>query len=116
MTIPGLTIRPARASDTERITQVIFDNPPAESVGIVGSERRARELGKAMVRMPGSELGWQNTTVAELQGQVIGVLQQTRAGSSVGTRIGPRLVWHTLRIVGPVGALRLLPACERGAG
>ena len=104
-----LTFGRARPEDTERIAQVMFDDPPAESVGIVGSERGAREMGKVLVRIPGSELGWRSTTVAELDGQIAGILQQAGQGSSGDTPISARLVWHTLRIVGPVGAIRMLP-------
>ena len=62
-----------------------------------------------MVRIPGSDLGWRSTTVAELGGQIAGILQQASQGSSGDTPISALLVWHTLRIVGPVGAIRMLP-------
>lgn len=102
----GLVIRPARESETERIAEIIFDDPPVESVWMTGSKERARELGRAMVRL-GGEMGWRNTTVAEVRGRVVGILQPAVGGDG-GVRAGPRLALRALRIVGPLAVPRLL--------
>ncbi len=106
MVTPGLTIRPARESDSERIAQVIFADPPQESVWMTGSKRRAAALGRVMVRL-GGDMGWKNTVVAEIDGRVIGVLQPAIGGDG-GVEVSPRLALQTLRIVGPFSIFGLL--------
>jgi ribosomal protein S18 acetylase RimI-like enzyme len=101
-----LQIRPGRATDTERIAGIIFDDPPVEGVWMTGSKRKARALGKTMVRM-GGEMGWENTIVAEREGRVVGILQPAIGGDG-GVKVGPRLAIETLRIVGPFAIPSLL--------
>ena len=52
-------------------------------------------------------MDWRNTTVAEIDGRVVGILQPA-AGGDGGVQVGPRLALHTLRIVGPFGIHGLL--------
>ena len=73
---------------------------------MTGSKKKARAMGRAMVRL-GGEMGWQNTTVAEIDGMVVGVLQPASGGDG-GVQAGPRLALHALRIVGPFGIPGLL--------
>jgi ribosomal protein S18 acetylase RimI-like enzyme len=57
--------------------------------------------------MPEVGLGWDRTVFGVLDGEPVVVLQ---AGSQLGSfRITPRLIWHTLRVLGPVRTIRLLP-------
>lgn len=103
----GLTFRGATPADTERIAEIMFDDPGREAIGLVGGEERAREISKALVRLPGSPQGWRHTVLAELEGEPVGVLQ---AGiNPVGVKITPRLALTALRILGPVGVFKLLP-------
>lgn len=102
----SLIIRPARESETARIAEIIFGDPPPESVWMTGSTRRARELGKVMVAMNG-EMGWQNTTVAEIEDRVVGILQPALGGGG-GVKVGPALILQTLRIIGPFSILGVL--------
>jgi ribosomal protein S18 acetylase RimI-like enzyme len=103
----GLTFRTATPADTERIAEIMFDEPGQEATGLAGGEERAREISKAMVRLPNSPQGWQQTVLAELDGEAVGVLQ---AGiNPVSVTITPRLALTALRIFGPVDLIRLLP-------
>lgn len=103
----GLTFRRATPEDTERIAAIMFDDPGQEAIGLIGGEEQAREIGNALVRLPGSPQGWQHTVLAELEGEPVGVLQ---AGiNPVGVKITLRLALTALRILGPVGVLKLLP-------
>jgi len=97
----GLTIRSATPADTERIAEIMGGEPGREAEAIAGSENRARRIWMEMVRMPGSSMGWQVTTVAEADGAVLGVLQAGDHESSM--KITPGLVLLSLRVVGPLG-------------
>ncbi|MEO7666514.1 MAG: N-acetyltransferase [Dehalococcoidia bacterium] len=110
----SLNIRPAHESETDRIAEIIFGDPPPESVWMTGSKRRARALGKVMVRL-GGEMSWENTTVAEIDGRVVGILQPA-LGADGGVKVGPALILHTLRIIGPFsirGVLQRMKVRER---
>jgi ribosomal protein S18 acetylase RimI-like enzyme len=103
----GLAFRKATPEDTERIAEIMFEEPGQEAVGLALDEERAREIAKAMVRLPGSPKGWQHTVLAELEGEPVGVLQ---AGvNPVSVTVTPRLALTALRIFGPVGVFKLLP-------
>jgi ribosomal protein S18 acetylase RimI-like enzyme len=102
----GLTIRPAVAADLRRIAEIVGE-PGPEAVPIVGNKRLARKLGIAVIMLPGSIMGWPYSTVAELDGKVVGVLQ-------AGTDLPPgRLTWAerwtSLRILGPIRVLQMIP-------
>jgi ribosomal protein S18 acetylase RimI-like enzyme len=112
--VDGLTIRKATKSDTKRIAEIMAGEPGQEATAIAGSVAAARRLWMEMVRMPGSPMGWQVTTVAEAGAEILGVLQ---AGAHEGSiKITPRLVLLTLRVVGPLGIpglIRRLKAMDR---
>jgi len=101
----GLTIRKATANDVERIAEIIAGEPGAEAVAIAGCVEAARELGMALVRLPGSPQGWERSTVAELDGRVVGVVQ---AGEDLSFRITPRLLGLVIRTFG-VGLISIWP-------
>jgi len=104
--VDGLTIRRAIAADAERIAEIIAGEAGQEPAVIVGSVAGARRLWTEMVRMPGSLMGWELTTVAASGGHVLGVLQ---AGPQDGSlRITPRLAFLALRVTGPLGIIGLL--------
>ena len=103
-----LAFRQATPADTERIAEIIYSEPRPEAIRGIGLGRidRVRAIGKAYVRMPGSPKGWEGTVVAELEGEVVGVLQ---AGSSpVSSRITPRLLLAAIRVYGPLDVFKLL--------
>lgn len=102
----GLAFRRATPEDTERIAEIMFGEPGREAIGLTLDRERAREISKAIVRLPGSPQGWQNTVLAELDGGPVGVLQ---AGvNPVGLTITPRLALTALRIFGPLAIFRVL--------
>jgi hypothetical protein len=109
---PEVIIRPAVAADELRLIQIMFGDPPAESVWITGSTRKARALGAVQIRT-GGEMGSQNTIVAEAGGEVVGMLQPAQGGDG-GVQVTPALAFHTLRIVGPFG-IPGTPAAVEGA-
>ncbi len=103
----GLRIRKATPGDTNRIADLVGGDPGDEAIGIAGDAGRAREFGMAMVRLPNSPQGWPRTVVAEVDAQVVAVIQ---AGPDVpGVRATPRLAYLGVRIFGPIGLVRLLP-------
>ncbi len=102
----GLTIRRATAADTERIAEIMSGEPGREATAIAGSVAGAQRLWMEMVRMPGSPMGWQVTTVAEADGEVLGVLQAGDQESSV--KITPGLAFLALRVAGPLGLVGLV--------
>src|SRR3990172_9207459 len=104
----GLTFRKATPADTDRIAEIMFGEPRPEAIRGIGLGRidRVRAIGRAYVRMPGSPKGWQWIVVAELDGDVVGVMQ---AGDSAAPfRITPRLVLQAIRIYGIPDVFRLL--------
>ncbi len=103
----GLTFRKATRNDIERIAEIIHGEPGAETVGMCGSVERARAMGYALVRIAGSAQGWDRSVVGELDGEVVVVLQ---AGSQLGgVKVTPSLALQAIRILGPFGAIGLLP-------
>lgn len=99
----GLTIRAARQSEIDRIGEIIFADPPPESVWMTGSKARAIAFGLALTKLA-CETGWRNTVVAETDHGVVGILQV----GGEGVKVGPALAFHALRIVGPFGAPGLI--------
>lgn len=103
----GLTFRKATPEDIERIAEIIHSEPAPGAVGICGSVERARAIGYAMVRIPGSPQGWDRSVLGEQDGEPVVVLQ---AGHQLGgVSVTPALALQALRIFGPIDALRLLP-------
>ncbi len=100
----SLVIRRARAEDTERIAEIMHGEPGQEAVAIAGCEEGARNFGMAMVRMPNSPQGWEHSAVAEMDGEVLGVLQR----NSGDMKITLSLAWLALRTLG-IGAITALP-------
>lgn len=102
----GLTIRQATPGDTQRIAEIMAGEPGRETAAIVGSEETARRLWMGMVRMRGSPMGWEATTVAEADGEVLGVLQAGDQESSM--KVTPSLALLAVRVVKPWGVPGLL--------
>jgi ribosomal protein S18 acetylase RimI-like enzyme len=103
----GLTFRRATAADTDRIAEIIYENPAQDVIGILLDEERTRRIGREIVRQPNSPQGWQRTVLAELDGEPLGVLQAST--EPVEIKVTPALALAALRVYGPLDAVRLLP-------
>lgn len=104
----ALTIRPATEADVERIAEVVQGDPGQETIGIVGNKRAARRFGMAIARVSfGKRGGWRQTTVAEVEGRIVGVVEAGKREWDVP--IGLPEVLAALRSLGPLGVLRMLP-------
>jgi ribosomal protein S18 acetylase RimI-like enzyme len=99
-----LTIRRAQLADTERIAELVSGEPGQEAIAIAGCYQGARNFGMALVRLPNSPQGWQVSTVAELDGDVIGVIQV----GYVDFSLTPRLLWLAIRTFG-ISLVTILP-------
>lgn len=108
----GLTIRPAAASDMQRIAELISGDPGDEAVGLVGDRLLARKLGMALDQAGGSTGGWKDSVMADLDGKTVGVIQ---AGDLREFSIRLSDVWLTLRILGPVRMVKRIPAFKARA-
>ncbi len=101
-----ITFRHARHDETGRIAEIMFGDPPQEAVRVCESVERARRLCYMQVKTPELGLGWDRTLFAVLDGDPVTVLQ---AGTQLGFAVTPRLIWQSIRILGPLRALRSLP-------
>ena len=102
-----VTFRHARHDEIGRIGEIMFGDPPQEAVRVCESVERAKRFCYMQVKTPELGLGWDRTVFAVLDGEPVTVLQ---AGSQLGGfRVTPRLIWQTIRILGPLRALRSLP-------
>jgi ribosomal protein S18 acetylase RimI-like enzyme len=104
----GLTIRAASSEDQRRIASLIGDDPGREAVGIFFGDRRlARRMGVALAMLPESADGWRCSTLAEMDGVVVGMIQ---AGDDLPKfRPTARVVWTSLTIMGPIRLIRIIP-------
>jgi len=102
----GLVIRKAAASDLERIADLVAGEPGREAIAIAGCEEAARKFGVGFIRLPGSPQGWPVSTVAELDGRVVGVMQINDESQSY--RITPRVALLAVRTFGIVGIVPVL--------
>lgn len=105
-TTVGLTIRDATPQDTQRIAEIVAGEPGQEAIAIAGCVEGARDFGMALVRLPGSPQGWQRSTVAEIDGKVVGVLQAGPAED--GFRPTRRIALLAVRTFG-VGLISIWP-------
>ena len=102
-----IRFRHARHDETDRIAEIMFGEPPQEAIRVCESVERAQRFGYMQVNTPELGLGWDRTVFAVLGGEPVTVLQ---AGSQLGGfRVTPRLIWHTVRILGLPRAIRSLP-------
>ena len=106
--LPGqITFRPAQHDENGRICEIMFGEPPQEAVRVCEGVARAMRFCSMQVYQRDLGMGWERTVFAVLDGEPVTVLQ---AGSQLGgVRVTPGLVWHTIRILGPLRTLRSLP-------
>lgn len=67
-------IRPAIAADAPRICELIYAQSGSEAVILLGAIETARRFGELVMQAQPS-LGWKNADVAEVDSEVVGVLQ-----------------------------------------
>ncbi|MEX2157845.1 MAG: GNAT family N-acetyltransferase [Dehalococcoidia bacterium] len=101
----GLVVRRARESDLDRIVELVAGDPGQEAVAIAGCVEAARSFGIALAHIPHSPRGWQHSTVAELDGRVVGVAQTLPTDDAY--KVTPRLLLLALRVFG-VGIVSVL--------
>lgn len=103
----GLAIRPATASDLQRIAELIGGDPGQEAIGLIGNSRLAGKLDMAFVKASGTR-GWERSVMADLDGETVGVIQA--GGDLREFSIGLSDVWLALRVLGPVRMFTRIPA------
>ncbi len=112
----GLTTRPAAPQDFERAWSIVNEPPSRESIGMAGDARRAVAVGNVLARH-GLGIDISQTTLAMLDGQIVGVLEAY--GAEHHRKIAPltvlRLIPRAIRLLGPRQTL-WLPAALRARG
>jgi ribosomal protein S18 acetylase RimI-like enzyme len=104
-----MTIRPARLDEIDVVSDIVNDPPNAGAIRIAGNAEKAVRGGRVLSRA-GLSLHLPSTVVAEIDGEVAGIMD---AGiDHPEPRITPgvvlRLLPTVLRTVGPGGFSRLL--------
>ena len=102
-----ITFRPARHDETGRIAEIMFGDPPQEAVSVCEGVERAQRFGYMLVGQTDLGMGWDRTVFAVLDGEPVTVLQAGIRSGGLG--VTPRLIWQSIRILGPLRALRSLP-------
>jgi len=92
------TIRTATALDTERIVDLIGRPASQEAIAIAGCEEAALRMAVVVASLPGGPQSWQHTAVAELEGDVVGLIQNGTGGEQF--RVTAGLILDVLRIFG----------------
>ena len=71
----GPIIRPAREEDTEALVDLLWGDPSSEAAALTGSPERARQFGLLMIEASTEPL-WKACDVAQIDNQVVGLLEQ----------------------------------------
>lgn len=103
----GLILRPARPRDAPQVTPLFYSTGPAAFNLAFGSRDKAISIIRRLFAKPGNPMSFEHTTVAELKGQVIGIL--TVADRTIEARTQPQMGAELLRICGPLPLLARLP-------
>jgi ribosomal protein S18 acetylase RimI-like enzyme len=105
----GVTFRPARIDELDRLSDIVNDPPNAATLRIAGSLEKAIAGGRVLARR-GLSLQLQHTTVAELNGETIGLMDASaqRTDPSVGALLVLRLLVPVIQVIGFGGLWRLL--------
>lgn len=110
----NLTVRAATEGDTPRIAEILAGEPGQEATAICGGAGPASRFGMGFARLRNSPQSWQNTTVAERDGRVVGIIQ---AGNQTeALRVTAAVAFLAVRSFGPLrlpGVLRRLRARAR---
>lgn len=102
-----IAIRLALRSDLDRLIAVMYDDPPRDLLAVVPELARARKVG-ALTLVHGFEFDLQQTSVAECDGVVVGLLELRRPGSEAGPAVSSvlTLLARALPLMGAHGMLR----------
>lgn len=105
----GLTFRPARQDEIDRLSDIVNDPPPNIAVRIAGSEQKAIAGARILSRM-GVSLQVATTTVAISNGEVVAVMDAApdRRDPNVSAGLVLRCLLPVVRTVGISGLWRLL--------
>jgi ribosomal protein S18 acetylase RimI-like enzyme len=96
--VEGLTIRSATSADTPRIVNLIARPAGQEAIAIAGCEEAALKMAVTVASLADGPQSWQHSTVAELNGKVVGLIQNGTGEEAF--RVTPGLVLDVLRIFG----------------
>ena len=103
----GLTLRKATAADMPRIIEIVAGEPGQEAIGLCESVDAARRIGMGAWGIPPFSREWERATLAEADGQIVGVLI---AGAAVeSTRVTLSLIWLAIKTLGPIKVWRFRP-------
>lgn len=113
----GVVFRPARFDEIDRLSDIVNDPPSQATLNIAGTLDKAIRGGRVLSRR-GLSLQVEHTTVAELEGHAIGLMDAcaNREDPRVTVGLVLRLLVPTVRTVGIAGLWRLLrsrPAWDR---
>ena len=105
----GITFRPARADEIDRLSDIVNDPPAQSTLNIAGSLEKAIRGGRVLCRR-GLSLQVEHTIVAEFDGQPVGVMDACVDRKEPDVTIGLvlRLLVPAIRTVGFDGFWRLL--------
>ncbi len=102
----ALVVRDAGPADVATIESLVFGDPAGEAAILAGGVEPARRFGRAVIASAAAAT-WPASKMAELDGEVVGVLQQGEADDEFQPT--PRFVWSVVRALGLWTSLRLLP-------
>jgi len=102
-----LILRPASPQDAGQTAPLFYSTGPAAFNLAFGSQDKAISIIRRLFARPGNPMSFEHTTVAELKGQVIGILTVT--DRTIEARTQPRMGAELLRICGPASLLFRLP-------
>jgi len=105
MDVGPLSFREASRADADCVAEIVGGDPSPESIGVCGDRERARAFGMALARASLLE-GEVRTTVVELEGRPVAVLQTTDGVGDV--RITRSTAAIALRVFGLLGVPGLL--------
>jgi ribosomal protein S18 acetylase RimI-like enzyme len=104
-----ITIRPARRSDLDRLTAIMYDEPPRDLLAVVPDRRRARQVG-ALTLVHGLEFDLRQTSVADSSGVAVGLIELRRPDAKANANIADTLaaLARALPLLGASGLLRFV--------
>src|SRR4051794_15821054 len=103
-----VTIRMATSADLDRVLEIVTAVPGEEAVALMGSAELALEYDAGLVRLDPIPNDSRITVLAQDGEQVVGVLQYQFGDARHHSRF--EVLKLLLKVLGPVGFLRRLPA------
>jgi ribosomal protein S18 acetylase RimI-like enzyme len=102
------TIRHAEVADSDRICELVYEQPDGETVKLTGSVERARAFGALLMEASPMQ-SWRRADLAEVEGHVVGVVQHGFRGDDRSEADEPRFLLRVGRAFGVRGSLFALP-------